>query len=146
GSDYDTVLSVYDSLTTAPTTITCNDDTSPTNTNSRVGFKFPAVGSVLVAVDAKANSAGILNMTFGYEPVLEGYEFLTNRYFALTSSIAPPLSYQLQATTNLSLTTSAWSNVFVTNFTTTNFPRLRFTDTNAPQYNGRYYRIIPGIQ
>jgi len=152
GSDWDTILWVFSGALTSPTNLTllaCNDDVSSLKKQSRVTFKFPPPGSgagpYWLVVDGKGMTNGILTLITGYAPALESYRFASSNSFELRSAIAPPLAYQLEASTNLALHPLGWSTVLATNLTT-DFPFLEFTDTNARVFRQRYFRIVPPSQ
>jgi hypothetical protein len=149
GSDYDTVLWVFSGPLLSPTNLTllaCNDDVNTTNHQSRVAFRFPPPGSnagpYWLVVGGKGVTNGALSLILGYEPTLASYGFDTNNHFVLLSSLAPPLSYQLQAATRLAPAPSAWCTVLVTNLTT-NFPFLQYTEPDTSRAGGRFYRLAP---
>lgn len=59
---------------------------------------------------------------------------------ALTLSVmGPPGTYQILASTNLSLSLSNWTTVATTSTLSSSF---QFTDTNASKFPQRYYRVI----
>jgi hypothetical protein len=78
-----------------------------------------------------------INVTANFTPsrILAGY--FTNGWFQLTGSGIPNMSYQIQATTNL--TGTNWQTLGAVSSDVTGL--IQFADTNAAAQNERFYRL-----
>jgi len=84
-----------------------------------------------------------LKVAYGFDPRIESIALKPDRAVALTSSIAPAVTYTLQAAPSLHTNFQSWSNLLTTRLTTNSY--LSFWDTNAFNFNRRFYRIVPGL-
>jgi hypothetical protein len=142
GSTDDTMLAVLQgSLVSCSnmTVVACNSDISPTRRQSRVQFQARATNTYYVVVGG-LKSGGTNKLTYGYVPRFVSNAFKADRSFELRSSIAPPLSYQIQG--SVDLRSNSWVTVFRTNLLSTN-GAIYFRDTNTTLFDRRFYRMVP---
>jgi hypothetical protein len=139
GSSNQPVLAVYTGPITDPTQlirVACNNSTS--THASRVTFSAIKGTSYWIIVDP-GTVYPTVRLASGFEPQLTNYSVnKSNRAFEMYSTVAPAITYRLQATTNPG-SASSWTSLLTTNYTT-NY-QIYFRDTNAPNFKQRFYRL-----
>jgi hypothetical protein len=117
-----------------------------TEPETRLTFSAIASNVYWFAVDPGTNSPSTLRVASGYEPTIQSVG-VTNGVFELLSTIAPPTTYKVLASTNLALPFSNWPVVFTTNWNS-NYPvtdfRVDFLETNLTNPRQKFYRLAPG--
>lgn len=142
GSSNATTLAVFDGPLTSLTNITCDNGLSDPNKISIVTFDATEGNVYWIAVDPRTNNAASkLRIASGFQPSVANYG-MTNGAFSLQSSVALPITYQLLATTNLTINPSNWPVVLSTNLTT-NYPYLNYQETNMKAFPQRFYLLQP---
>jgi hypothetical protein len=142
GSSHVNQIAVYSGTSlTSLTNIGC----APSH-QSQLTFNAVSNSAYWYAVDSGTNAASTLRVASGFVPTIQNYS-MSNGTFQLLSTVAPPIKYNLLASTNLSLDTSNWQVVLSTNWNT-NFPlstfRLNYSETNLRAYPRRFYQLAPG--
>ncbi len=111
-------------------------DTNSLTHPARVTFNADYNTVYWVAVDPRTNNAPTLQLASGFEPAISTFRFGSNRTFEVFSTLAPPISYTLEMTTNL----ATWTKVQTTN-ASTGYPYLHFRDPTATNSARRFYRM-----
>jgi len=115
-----------------------------TNRPARVTFNGTNGMVYWFALDPGTNAVSNLGLAYGFAPAIENYG-VGNGSFSLQSGVAPPIAYQLLATTNPALNLSNWSVVLTTNWNLNNPNyfnyRLNYFETN--HFPQRFYLLQP---
>jgi hypothetical protein len=142
GSDYDTILAVFIGPISSPSDlqlIQCNNNISPSNKDSRLQFMAtPATYWLVVGGNASGRT---LKLTYGFEPRIQLDRISSDGSVELRSTIAPALSYRVQASADLQ--SNSWVTLLRTNLVPTNNV-ITVRDTNGVTFGKRFYRIVPG--
>ncbi len=130
-------LAVYTGSITSPNSMTrIGCDTNSLTHPARVTFNADYNTVYWVAVDPRTNNAPTLQLASGFEPAISTFRFGSSRTFEVFSTLAPPISYTLEMTTNL----ATWTKVQTTN-ASTGYPYLHFRDPTATNSARRFYRM-----
>lgn len=130
-------LAVYTGSITSPNSMTrIGCDTNSLTHPARVTFNADYNTVYWVAVDPRTNNAPTLQLASGFEPAISTFRVGSNRTFEVFSTLAPPISYTLEMTTNL----ATWTKVQTTN-ASTGYPYLHFRDPTATNSTRRFYRM-----
>ena len=144
GSPSDTLLTVFTGslLFGQFNAVTCNDNVSAANQQSRVNFSAEQGQIYWIAVDPRTSSPNI-RLAIGYQPRIEIAHHRADGTFELRSSVVPAMPFQVQAATSLSPGETDWSTVLVTNPSPA-FPYVHYLEASNTNYTRRFFRLAPG--
>jgi alpha-tubulin suppressor-like RCC1 family protein len=130
GSLNQPLLAIYSGPLTNLSAVCC--DASTSTHAGRVTFNAVKAVVYWIVVDAHTNNP-TLRLATGFEPSLA-----INRSLILTSTIAPAVTYQLQAATSPAVSASNWVTLLTTN-SSSNY-QIYFRDS-APGFKQRFFRL-----